>query len=37
MESKTGEATWVPATTHSAEHHTAVHGILVELKKSGKK
>ena len=37
MESKTGTATWVPATTHSAEHHTAVHGILVELKKSGKK
>lgn len=33
MESKTGTATWVPATTHAAEHHTAVHGILVELKK----
>jgi len=37
MESKTGQATWVPATTHSAEHHTDVHGILVELKKSGTK
>ncbi len=37
MESKSGTATWVPATTHSAEHHTAVHGILVELKKSGMK
>jgi quercetin dioxygenase-like cupin family protein len=37
MESKTGQVTWVPATTHSAEHRTDVHGILVELKKSGTK
>jgi quercetin dioxygenase-like cupin family protein len=36
MESKTGEATWVPATTHAAEHHTDVHGILIELKKPKK-
>jgi len=35
--SKTGEVIWVPATTHSAEHFTDVHGILFELKKAAKK
>jgi quercetin dioxygenase-like cupin family protein len=34
---KSGEAIWVPATTHSAEHLADVHGILIELKKAAKK
>ena len=37
MESQAGQATWVAATTHSAEHLTDAHAILVELKKPTKK
>ena len=32
-ESKTGDTIWVDATTHSTEHPTDLHVIIVELKK----